>query len=302
MVLELHLPSGRLDLEVQDGDQSGWEGRPSARTSAGQGPELWTVPCGNGPLTLWSLLGRSPVSSTLRSRTRWSRRVILRRRRRRSASRAGWEGVTHLRPRSNRPSGKPRTYIEIDTYLVMMSPAPTHGPMPSRLIGFYALSVMAAEGPLHGYMLAERIADRTDGAWRPGAGAIYPALETLTERQLARVTSEGRRRVYRITPKGRLLLRTLRRGMAWRTRGGPDLGRLWSEIAGVADPGQFMLENLRRRLDGIVNYLSRDGSDPSAHRALRERFRSELRLAEERLGGFGSSVPPRAPRSKDRAP
>ena len=132
------------------------------------------------------------------------------------------------------------------------------------MLGFYALSVMDSEGPLYGYMLAERIAERTDGAWRPGAGAIYPALNSLTRRKLAIVSSQGRRRVYRITPQGRSVLRRIRRTMAWRSRGGPDLSVLWAEVAGADDLGTFLLLRLRRSLDTIEGALAAPaGSGPS---------------------------------------
>lgn len=160
---------------------------------------------------------------------------------------------------------------------------PTPGPMPGRILGLYALSVMEAEGRLYGYMLAERIAGRTDGAWRPGAGAIYPALESLRRRKWARRSREGRRRVYQITAGGRRVLREIRRNMAWRARGGPDLARLWAEIAGPDDPDLFLLETFRRRLDGIVTYFSRESRDPRRARELRARLRAELHRAEDRL-------------------
>jgi len=171
--------------------------------------------------------------------------------------------------------------------------------MPGRILGFYALSVMDAEGPLYGYMLAERVADRTDGAWRPGAGAIYPALEALTRRKLARSTSEGRRRVYRITPEGRSVLREVRRNMAWRFRGGLDLSRLWSEIAGLGDPGRFLIDNVRHRLDSVVSYFARNDRMNRETRALREQFREELRLAEIRLRAGETARPrPRGGRNR----
>jgi DNA-binding PadR family transcriptional regulator len=171
--------------------------------------------------------------------------------------------------------------------------------MPGRILGFYALSAMEVDGPLYGYQLAERIADRTDGAWRPGAGAIYPALDSLTRRKLARVSSEGRRRVYRITPQGRAALRDVRRNMAWRMRGGPDLSLLWAEIAGSDDPDQFLLDTFRRRLDRVVGYFARDTGASARSRAFRSQLLDELRRAEDRLCGAdpprsGVGSPPRS--------
>jgi len=160
---------------------------------------------------------------------------------------------------------------------------PRGGPRPGRIIGVYALAVMEAEGPLYGYRLADRIADRTDGAWRPGAGAVYPALESLARQRYARASAEGRRRVYRITSLGQSHLREIRRNMTWRTRSGPDLIQLWAEIAGSDDPGLFLVESVRRRLDSVLAYFARSAAGPERNQLLRKRLMDELRRAEERL-------------------
>ncbi len=163
-----------------------------------------------------------------------------------------------------------------------MPERPTPGPSPGRLVGLYALAVMEREGPLYGYQLAERIAQRTDGSWRPGAGAIYPALESLRARRLARPNVRGRQRVYRITREGRAFLARVRRGIAWRSRGGPDIGPLWSEIAGHEDPGAFLLGRLQHQLDGVTRFLAREAAAGHLRREFRRQLRTELRLAEAR--------------------
>lgn len=159
----------------------------------------------------------------------------------------------------------------------------THGPSPGRVVGLYALTIMEEEGVLYGYALAERIAQVTDGTYRPGAGAIYPALEALEERRLARSTPQGRRRLYRITREGREVLARVRRGIAGRSRGGPELGLLWSEIAGHSDPGEFLLGRLQHQLDAIGRFLDREAAGGSDRRELRRRLAVELRLAQERI-------------------
>jgi DNA-binding PadR family transcriptional regulator len=77
----------------------------------------------------------------------------------------------------------------------MLRAAGPRGPRPGRLLGLYALAVMERDGPIYGYSLADRVAERTDGGWRPGAGAIYPALQVLVTRGMARSSRDGRRRV-----------------------------------------------------------------------------------------------------------
>ena len=157
------------------------------------------------------------------------------------------------------------------------------------MLGFYALSVMEREGAIYGYSLADRISDRTDGAWRPGAGAIYPALRSLVDRGLARETSEGRRRLYRITPSGRALLRGIRARWRGAARTGPDLGMLWSEIAGSTDPGQHYLLHLRHHLEGITRMLERDPSLRAGRARLADQVRAELRVTESRLAALPSA-------------
>jgi len=179
-----------------------------------------------------------------------------------------------------------------------MKPSGFPGPLPGRMLGLYALSAMDRDGRLYGYELAERIAQRTDGSWRPGPGAIYPALAGLVGRGLARSKFEGRRRVYRITPRGRVLLRRVRRQMLWRTRGGPDLGALWTEIAGHDDPGRFRLERLHHQLDSMTSYLQRAEGGSTKVRALRDQVRDLLQRADAQLRATGPSA--RGSRSRSR--
>jgi DNA-binding PadR family transcriptional regulator len=167
--------------------------------------------------------------------------------------------------------------------------------MPPRRIGLYALATMEREGAIHGYGLAQRIADRTAGAWRPGAGAIYPSLQALVERGLARSEGSGRRREYRITPAGRALLRQVRSRAGPDGRRGPDLAVLWAEVVGVDDLGEFLLLRLRRSLDAIVTAVAVSGG-PALAPASRDRLRGatvgelERRLAD--LGRTGARLRP----------
>ncbi len=68
------------------------------------------------------------------------------------------------------------------------------------------------EGELYGYEIAQRIRDRSGGAFAPSEGSLYPALHRLE--QEGALTAEWResergprRRYYRLTAKGGQLLR-----------------------------------------------------------------------------------------------
>jgi PadR family transcriptional regulator, regulatory protein PadR len=80
------------------------------------------------------------------------------------------------------------------------------------------LAVLAA-GPLHGYAVIDELKQRSGGAFDLPEGTVYPALHRLErDGMLAsawRDTSGRRRRVYRLTAKGRRELAARRR--EWRT-------------------------------------------------------------------------------------
>ncbi|HTW55586.1 MAG TPA: PadR family transcriptional regulator [Thermoplasmata archaeon] len=138
-----------------------------------------------------------------------------------------------------------------------MAERAVRGPGPARVVGLYALASMERDGPLYGYALAERIAEATDGAWRPGPGAVYPALNALVARGAARVTRDGRRQVYSITRGGRATLRRIRAYFAGGDPEAPDLTRLWAAIHGSDDPGAHLLRHLHRHVDSLVTLVER---------------------------------------------
>ena len=75
---------------------------------------------------------------------------------------------------------------------------------PKGLLRHYILYKIAQK-PLHGYEVIQEIDSKTEGAWKPGAGSLYPILKKLVSEGLIRADSsseEDTRKVYQITPKG----------------------------------------------------------------------------------------------------
>ena len=67
------------------------------------------------------------------------------------------------------------------------------------------------DGELYGYEIAQRIRERSGGAFAPSEGSLYPALHALeTEGALRadwRASDKGpKRRYYRLTPAGGAML------------------------------------------------------------------------------------------------
>ena len=58
-----------------------------------------------------------------------------------------------------------------------------------------ALLALLAEEPRNGYQLMQEIERRSDGAWRPSPGSVYPALQQLEDEGLIRAeVQDGSRR------------------------------------------------------------------------------------------------------------
>jgi DNA-binding PadR family transcriptional regulator len=149
---------------------------------------------------------------------------------------------------------------------------------------------MEREGPVHGYGISERIAERTDGAWRPGPGAVYPSLQKLVAGGLARSKTEGRRRLYTITPKGRAALAEIRHRTGGPRESHPDLGSLWAEVMGAEGVEGLLLLRLRRTVDAIEARLQRSAAPGGPTSALRESVVHELSQAIERVRASRSVV------------
>ena len=81
----------------------------------------------------------------------------------------------------------------------------------------FLLLAIVADGPAHGYAIIEELKRRSGGAFDLPEGTVYPALHRLEQSGLLASSWESgtarRRRVYRVTGRGRRALAGERR--AW---------------------------------------------------------------------------------------
>ena len=89
-----------------------------------------------------------------------------------------------------------------------------------------ALLVLLAEEPRNGYGLMQEIEQRSDGAWRPSPGSVYPALSQLEDEGLVR--AEEREGGRSCSPH--------RRGPRARHRAADELGTPWEEVGAASGP------------------------------------------------------------------
>jgi DNA-binding PadR family transcriptional regulator len=77
-----------------------------------------------------------------------------------------------------------------------------HGPRARRGDVRSAILGLLADGPSNGYGLIKSIAERTEGAWTPSPGSVYPTLAQLVDEGLL-TQADGPRGAYSLTEAGR---------------------------------------------------------------------------------------------------
>jgi len=66
-----------------------------------------------------------------------------------------------------------------------------------------AILALLAEQPRNGYQIIQELEQRTNGAWRPSPGSIYPTLEQLEDEGLVRVEHGTSGKAYVLTAAGK---------------------------------------------------------------------------------------------------
>ncbi|TLM82718.1 PadR family transcriptional regulator [Pseudarthrobacter sp. NamE2] len=85
-----------------------------------------------------------------------------------------------------------------------------------------AILSLLAETPSNGYGLIKTIAEKTDGAWRPSPGSIYPTLQQLVDEGLIEALSDGRGTGFALTDAGRAYVAEHAEDMENAWNAGPD--------------------------------------------------------------------------------
>lgn len=72
--------------------------------------------------------------------------------------------------------------------------------------------------PINGYQIIQQIGDRSEGAWRPSPGSVYPTVQQLQDEGLVENDDERGRRTLRLTDEGR----------AWCAEHADELTEVWA--------------------------------------------------------------------------
>lgn len=120
-----------------------------------------------------------------------------------------------------------------------------------------AILALLAEEALNGYQIMQTVADRTDGAWKPSPGAVYPALAQLEDEGLIESFDNEGQKAFRLTDAGRDAAATAEKpweqvNEAVADMSSPEIRELWSEMPGLV---------------GALKELSRTGTTEQVTRA-----------------------------------
>ncbi|KFF59444.1 PadR family transcriptional regulator [Cryobacterium sp. MLB-32] len=66
-----------------------------------------------------------------------------------------------------------------------------------------AVLALLAEQPMHGYQIIHEIEERSNGAWKPSPGSVYPTLQLLADEGIIGAEESNGRKTYSLTDEGR---------------------------------------------------------------------------------------------------
>lgn len=99
-----------------------------------------------------------------------------------------------------------------------------------------AVLVLLEEQPRNGYQLIQELTERSNEAWRPSPGSIYPVLQQLEDEGLVTVSASGTGRTYELSVAGRALVSDQRE----------QLGKPWENVdQGASGPARELMGGAR---------------------------------------------------------
>lgn len=112
-----------------------------------------------------------------------------------------------------------------------------------------AILSLLSEAPTNGYGLIKAIHAKTEGAWRPSPGSVYPTLQQLVDEGIIAPTSEGARAEYALTDEGR----------AHVAEHEDEIAAAWSQSRNPwKEQGDLL--TAARKLAGVVRQVATEGT------------------------------------------
>lgn len=147
-----------------------------------------------------------------------------------------------------------------------------------------AILLLLSESPMHGYELIQQIIAKSEGAWKPSPGSIYPALSQLEDEGLVLIDKIGGRKTARLTDDGVTYVAEHR----------ADLGSPWDDVRGSVGGDAIDLRGLIGLLMGAAGQVAAVGTPEQVEAAggvIDDARRKLYRiLAEDESGDSGAGA------------
>ena len=114
-----------------------------------------------------------------------------------------------------------------------------------------AALLLLAEEPRNGYQIMQEVEERSDGAWRPSPGSVYPALQQLEDEGLIRSEEIDGRKLFALTDAGRAHVQER----------GDDKPAPWEQMSGDVSDQVTELGKLMREVAFAFTQVIRTGSE-----------------------------------------
>ncbi|HEY3759928.1 MAG TPA: PadR family transcriptional regulator [Solirubrobacteraceae bacterium] len=139
-----------------------------------------------------------------------------------------------------------------------------------------AALLLLAEEPRNGYQIMQEVQERSDGAWRPSPGSVYPALAQLEDEGLIRSEEIDGRKAYRLTVDG----------LAHVEQRDPERPAPWEQMSGDTPPKAVELGKIMREVAFAFMQVMRTGSEEQQEQA--RKVLVDVRRELYRILGEGS--------------
>jgi DNA-binding PadR family transcriptional regulator len=117
--------------------------------------------------------------------------------------------------------------------------------------------LLLAEEPRNGYQIMQEVQERSEGAWSPSPGSVYPALQQLEDEGLIRSEEVDGRKLFRLTDEG--LARVKERN--------PEQPAPWEQMSGEYGSKAHELGKIMREVAAAFVQVIRAGSEEQQEQA-----------------------------------
>jgi DNA-binding PadR family transcriptional regulator len=140
-----------------------------------------------------------------------------------------------------------------------------------------AALLLLAEEPRNGYQIMQEVQERSEGAWRPSPGSVYPALAQLEDEGLIRSEEIDGRKAYRLTVDG----------LAQVEERDPERPAPWEQMSGDTPPKAVELGKIMREVAFAFMQVMRTGSESQQEQA--RKVLADVRRELYRILGEGDT-------------